>query len=53
MDVIGWRRFIEGIISDDVLEVQASCVALEGCMLSLDKWAKGMVVKLMEIPPGK
>ena len=48
IDVIGWRRFMEGMISDKVLEVQAMSVALWGCTLSLGMWAKGLIIKLME-----
>jgi hypothetical protein len=29
MDVIGWRRFMEGMISNKVFEVQTGCVTLE------------------------
>jgi hypothetical protein len=47
-----WRRFIEGITSNKVLEMQSSCVALGGCTLSIENWAKGLVVKLTEIPHG-
>ena len=49
MIAIGWRQFIEGIISNKVLKVQAGCVDLGQCTLSLDNWAKGLVVKLMEV----
>ena len=44
---------MEGIISDDILEVQARCVVLGGWELSLDKWIKGMFVKLMEVVHGE
>ena len=53
MDAIGWRKFIEGMISRETLEVQAACVDLEQCTLSLNNWAKGLVVKLMEITHGQ
>ena len=44
---------MEGMISSKVLEVQAACVDLGRCTLSLNNWAKGLVVKLMEITHGQ
>ena len=40
---------MERIISRKVLEVQAACEDLEQCSPSLNNWAKGLVVKLVEI----
>ena len=44
---------MEGMISAKVLEVQAVCVTPGGYMLSLDKWTKSLVVKLMEVTHGQ
>ena len=48
MDKIGWRRYMDGMISSEALAIQAECVDLGGCSLSLDKWAKGLAIKLLE-----
>lgn len=47
-DQIGWRCFMEGMISKEVLAVQAVHVALGNCQLSLEGWAQGLVIKLLE-----
>ena len=31
MDKIGWRRYMEGMISSEALVIQAECVDLGGC----------------------
>ena len=33
MDNIGWRRYMEGMISSEALVIQAECVDLYGCSL--------------------
>ena len=48
MDKIGWRRYMEGMISSEALVIQAECVDLGGFLLSLDNWAKGLAIKLLE-----
>ena len=40
IDKIGWRRYMEGMISSEALAIQAECVDLGGCSLSLDNWAQ-------------
>ena len=49
VDVIGWRRFMEGMVSTEVLVIQQKCVEVGGCQLSLGGWARGLVVKLLEV----
>ena len=44
---------MEGMISGKILEVQAASVDLGQCTLSLNNWAKGLVVKLMEVTHGQ
>ena len=39
---------MEGMISSEALVIQAECVDLGGCLLSLDNWAKGLAIKLLE-----
>ena len=53
IDMIGWRRFMEGLVSSEVLTIQADCVALGGCLLSLDNWRKELSIKLLEVIHGQ
>ena len=53
MDMIGWRQFMEGLVSSEVLTIQADCVAFGGCSLSLDNWTKGISIKLLEVTHGQ
>ena len=52
MDKIGWRRYMEGMISLEALAIQAECVDLGGCSLLLDNWVKGLAIKLLEATHG-
>ena len=45
---IGWRNYMEGMISLEALAIQAECVDPSGCSLLLDNWAKGLAIKLLE-----
>ena len=40
MDKIGWRKFMEGMISEKAVAIQKEFVAAGGCNLSLESWAK-------------
>ena len=53
MDKIGWRRYMEGMISSETLVIKAECVELVGCLLLLDNWAKGLAIKLLEATHGQ
>ena len=53
MDKIGWRRYMEGMILSEALVIQAECVDLGGCSLSLENWAKGLTIKLLEATHGQ
>ena len=44
---------MEGMISSEALAIQAECVDLGGCSLSLDNWAKGLAIKLLEATHGQ
>jgi hypothetical protein len=44
---------MEGIVSKEVLIIQAECVELGGCTLPLDDWTKGLTVKLLEVTHGQ
>ena len=40
VDRIGWRRFMEGMVLNEIVTLQAEFVALGNCSLSLDDWVK-------------
>ena len=44
---------MEGMILSEALVIQAECVDLGGCSLSLDNWAKGLAIKLLEATHGQ
>ena len=53
MDKIGWRKFMEGMISEKAVAIQKEFVAAGGCNLSLENWAKGLVIELLEATHGQ
>ena len=52
-DAIGWRRFMEGMISKEILPLQEDHITLGHGKLTLDQWAQGLVIKLPEVMHGK
>ena len=44
---------MEGMFTKEMMPIQADYVELGKCTLSLDKWAQGLVVKLLEITHGQ
>ena len=44
---------MEGMVSSEVLKIQGVFVDLGNCSLSLDKWAQGLVTKLLEVTHGQ
>jgi hypothetical protein len=53
MDKIGWQGFMEGMISRKAVTIQKEFVEAGCCNLSLENWAKGLVVKLLEATHGQ
>ena len=53
MDIIGWRRFMEGLISKEVVEIQARSQQSEQFKCSLDKWSSQLVTRLLEVTHGQ
>ena len=49
MDTIGWRRFMEGMISSEVLEIQRNSNGLGQRRISVEKWGAGLVTRLLEV----
>jgi len=52
-DKIGWRRFLEGMISTEITFIQRQHIAVNGSRMSLDKWCTGLITRLLEITHGQ
>lgn len=52
-DKIGWRRFMEGMISTHLVELQYHAHTVAGSCRSIKAWATGLVIKLLEITHGQ
>ncbi len=52
-DAIGWRHFMEGMISKRIRSIQALHSKVEGATISPEQWAAGLVIKLLEITHGQ
>ena len=52
-DKIGWRRFMEGMISKEIIPIQADYVEIGACKLTLEAWSQGLVTKLLEATHGQ
>jgi hypothetical protein len=53
MDEIGWRRFMEGMISKEVINIQRKATVEEDSKLTLEKWGAGLVTRLLEVTHGQ
>ena len=53
MDKIGWRRFMEGMISVEVANVQSEMEEASQCKLTVKSWCAGLVLKLLEVTHGQ
>ena len=53
MDHIGWRRYTEGMISKEVLEIQAEFTVVGKGSITTSNWEKGLAIKLLEITHGQ
>ena len=52
-DTIGWRWFLEGMISTEITSIQRQYIAVNGSRMSLDKWCTGLITRLLEITHGQ
>ena len=52
-DLIGWRRFMEGVISKEITGIQKSYLALSIYHLSIERWMKGLITKFLEVTHGQ
>ena len=52
-DEIGWRRFMEGMISQRMRTIQSEYSVIEGSKVTPDQWGSGVVIKLLETSHGQ
>ncbi len=52
-DKIGWRRFMEGMVTKDLQEIQTTYSAIEGSNVSPKQWTIGVIIKLLETTHGQ
>jgi hypothetical protein len=52
-DVIRWQRFLEGMISKEIVVLQQQFYAVNGSWVSLDKWSSVLITRLLEITHGQ
>ena len=52
-DKIGWRRFMEGMVSKDIINLQSEFATIQGMRLSLGRWSSGLITKLLEVTHGQ
>ena len=52
-DKIGWRRFMEGMISKEIGPIQWRYLTATGSTLSLEKWTIGLITRLLEVTHGQ
>jgi hypothetical protein len=52
-DAIGWRCFMEGMISRRMREIQYNYCHQEGTLTSPEKWAQGLILKLLKATHGQ
>ena len=52
-DLIGWRRFMEGVISKEITCIKKSYVALSIYHLGIKRWMTCLITKLLEVTHGQ
>ena len=52
-DKIGWRRFMEGMISKEAIPIQQNYATINGSALTTKEWMRGVITKLMEATHGQ
>ena len=48
-DIIGWRRFTEGMVSKECRTIQQAFPMMCGSKLSIARWGEELVTKLLQI----
>ena len=51
--IIGWRRFMEGMICKGIREIQTAYTVVEGSSFTFEQWTMGVVTKLLEATHGQ
>jgi hypothetical protein len=52
-DKIGWQRFMEGMVTKELREIQTTYSTVEGSNVSPEQWTVGVVTKLLETTHGQ
>jgi hypothetical protein len=52
-DEIGWQRFMEGMVSKGLREIQSNHSMTEGSNVSPEQWTTGVIIKLLEVTHGQ
>jgi hypothetical protein len=52
-EIMGWRRFMEGMVGQKLREIQTSYSEIEGSNISPKLWGRGLVIKLLEATHGQ
>lgn len=52
-DKIGWHRFMEGMVSKEMIRLQLEYAAVGGSRYGIQRWAAGLITKLLEITHGQ
>ena len=52
-DLIGWRRFMEGMLSRGVVAIQKDYWMSLGSVWKLKRWSTGLIIKLLEATHGQ
>ena len=52
-DLIGWRRFMEGMICSSMRRIQADFAETVVSNLSITRWASGLTIRLLEATHGQ
>jgi hypothetical protein len=53
MDLIGWRRIMEGMVSKEIFAIQRKAEDDGKSYMSLENWGAGLVTKLLEVTHGQ
>ena len=53
MDKIGWRRFMEGMVSKEIGVIQGTAADEGRFKLTVQNWTSGLVIKLLETTHGQ
>jgi hypothetical protein len=53
MDLIGWRRFLEGMILKEMVAIQSKVEDDGRFKMTVANWSAGLVTKMLEVTHGK